>query len=266
MVRPARNVRTPEMAAMEMMANAMREQATATTNLMAHITRGNPQALGNPINEGLGAARSEFAEFRKNKPPAFNGEYNPAVAEGWLQEIEEIFEVAPCSEETKVTCATFMLKGEAKNWWKGAKERMVDLETPLIWDNFKVTFLQKYFPQNIRNQKEAEFLQLTQGDLSIGQYVAKFEELSRFSRYLQHQVDEEWKALKFEQGLKPEILSHVGTFEIREYSRLVNKCLIVEENLKKVSTTTTFPFKRKFEDSRTSSNYKFQKGNYKGKK
>ena len=42
--RPPRQNRTPYLTAMEMMANAMREQAQATANLVAHLTRGTPAA------------------------------------------------------------------------------------------------------------------------------------------------------------------------------------------------------------------------------
>ena len=194
--RPPRHNRTPDMTAMEMMTNAMREQAQATANLVADLTRGTP--AGSADTTGANAQVSGFSEFIKNLPPSFSGEYDPVAAEGWLQEIEGIFDVAPCTEENKVIHATFILKGEAKNWWKNTKERMVHQGTPLTWENFKEAFLDKYFPHNVRNQKEAEFLQLKQGNMTVGQYVAKFEELARFSRYLKNHPDEEWKSIKFE--------------------------------------------------------------------
>lgn len=62
-------------------------------------------------------------------------------------------------------------------------------------------------------------------------YVAKFEELSKFSTYLKYNNDEAWKATKFEWGLNPEIKDKVGTLEIRDYATLVNKSRIAEKNL-----------------------------------
>ena len=41
---------------------------------------------------------------------------------------------------------------------------------------FKSEFLKKYFPEDLRNKKEVEFLNLKQGDLSVAEYAAKFEE------------------------------------------------------------------------------------------
>ena len=41
-------------------------------------------------------------------------------------------------------------------------------------------------------------MQLKQRSMTIGQYVAKFEELSKFSSYLKSNHDNRWKATKFE--------------------------------------------------------------------
>ena len=37
--------------------------------------------------------------------------------------------------------------------------------------------------------------------MTVGYYVSKFEELSKFSSYLKFNPDETWKAMKFELGL-----------------------------------------------------------------
>lgn len=41
----------------------------------------------------------------------------------------------------------------------------------------------------------------------------------------------DWKAIKFEQGLKPELQNFVGILEIRDYPTLVNKCRVAEQKL-----------------------------------
>ena len=64
----------------------------------------------------------------------------------------------------------------------------------------------------------------------LGQYVVKFEELSKFSSYLRFNPDENWKSVKFESRLKLEIKNAMRAFEIRDYDVLVNKCRIIERN------------------------------------
>lgn len=66
----------------------------------------------------------------------------------------------------------------------------------------------------------------------MAEYGAKFEELTIFSSHAQYALDGEWKINHFEWGLRPEIRGNVGHLEITNYSTLVHKSYIVEENLK----------------------------------
>lgn len=97
------------------------------------------------------------------------------------------------------------------------------------WKVFRTKFLVKYFPTNVRHAKEMEFLQLRQGGMPIGECAAKFESLSKFSRYFQLQPDEELKCRKFEEGLRYEMGEVVVPLEIREFPALLNKCKTVED-------------------------------------
>ena len=66
--------------------------------------------------------------------------------------------------------------------------------------------------------------------MTIGQYVAKFEELSKVSFYLKSNHDNHSKSPKFEWGLRPEIREKVSNLEIKDYTMLVNKYRIVESS------------------------------------
>ena len=178
---------------------------------------------GNQINKLMN-------HFRKANPPSFLGEPDPVKAERWIMQLEKIFGVLNCSSEQKVLLAAYMLEGEAEYWWKGAKRLLEMKELPLTWVVFVETFYDKYFPENIKNKKEAEFLTLHQEDMTVAQYIAKFEELSKFSKYLKETHDEAWKCIHFERGLKPEIRDRVATHEIREYPKLISVVRIAEEN------------------------------------
>ncbi|MED6226360.1 hypothetical protein PIB30_102942, partial [Stylosanthes scabra] len=58
------------------------------------------------------------------------------------------------------------------------------------------------------------------GSMTIGKYVDKFKELSKFSMFLKHHLDSQWKATQFELGLRPEIKEKVATLEIKDYNLL----------------------------------------------
>ena len=86
--------------------------------------------------------------------------------------------------------------------------------------------------------------------MTIGHYLSKFEELSKFSSYLRFNLDEYWKSMKFESSLKPVIKNTISTMEIRNYALLVNKCRIIKQNLNDLAVEHQNMFKRRREEDR----------------
>lgn len=61
-------------------------------------------------------------EFKIFAPPAFQGTSDLLGVESWLGKIKQIFEMLKYSNEVSYT--SFMLRGEARSWWKIEKERL----------------------------------------------------------------------------------------------------------------------------------------------
>ncbi|XP_038983677.1 uncharacterized protein LOC120111190 [Phoenix dactylifera] len=170
-----------------------------------------------------------LAEFKKFAPSAFKGTSDPLEAETWLNEMEKVFNALRCPDEDRVTFATFMLLGEADIWWNVERGKMGQNATSLTWEGFKELFRDKYIPQSVRRQKFREFTRLEQGNMTVAEYAAKFEELAR---YAPGQVENEReRAEKFESGLRARIRQQVSTFELSSYKDVVNKALVVERGL-----------------------------------
>ncbi|KAL4337858.1 hypothetical protein AHAS_Ahas12G0152200 [Arachis hypogaea] len=76
-----------------------------------------------------------------------------------------------------------------------------------------------------------ELMQLKQGSLFVADYTKKFEKLCRFSRVCQGAPEayESWKCIKYQRGLKDNIMTVVISMEICVFSDLVNKARVVEE-------------------------------------
>ncbi|KAF1896152.1 hypothetical protein Lal_00027225 [Lupinus albus] len=109
----------------------------------------------------------------------------------------------------------------------------METEGQLIsWSTFKAKFLYKYFPADLKRQKEMEFLKLEQGNMSVGEYAAKIEELARFCPYSELEVDGRSKCSKFESGLRSKLKRMFRHQEIADFATLVNKCLMYEDDLK----------------------------------
>nr|XP_010911568.1 uncharacterized protein LOC105037626 [Elaeis guineensis] len=102
-------------------------------------------------------------------------------------------------------------------------------DVPFTWEEFRKVFYEKYFLQSIRLQKFREFDRLIQGHMTVAQYAAKFEELSRYAPALI--AKKNIRARKFENGLRDRIQQLVTVFELPTYKEVVNKCLIIEKGL-----------------------------------
>ncbi|XP_057979122.1 uncharacterized protein LOC131165395 [Malania oleifera] len=194
--------------------------------LMAEVVRTN-RGQDRPTTE-MGCS---IEQFTKLKPSAFMGSTDPVCAENWIQEIEKILDVLNCTERQKVTFATFKLAGEAERWWVSVKQMEEHRPIPiaLTWARFKELFFECYFSATIRNAKMEEFMNLTQGSLTVQQYAAKFQELSRFAPFMI--PDEAKKAWKFQRGLRSEIRKRTAILQLQDFATLVDKATVAEESL-----------------------------------
>ena len=89
-----------------------------------------------------------------------------------------------CVDPQKVIFVTYMLEGEAEHQQRGAKTLLESKGIKITWEVFLTTFFDKYLSDSVKNEKETEFIQLKQGSMTIGQFVVKFDEVSKFSSYL----------------------------------------------------------------------------------
>ncbi|XP_057808594.1 uncharacterized protein LOC131023068 [Salvia miltiorrhiza] len=99
----------------------------------------------------------------------------------------------------------------------------------LTWNRFKEIVTNQYFPRSYRNQKEVEFLDLKQGELSITDYERKFNQLSRYATRLVNTNDQ--KADRFLRGLRPEIRGILAAQGIEDYALAVRRAQEVEAGL-----------------------------------
>ncbi|XP_057976010.1 uncharacterized protein LOC131163440 [Malania oleifera] len=172
-----------------------------------------------------------MVKFTILKPSTFVGSTDLVCAENWIQEIKKILSVLNCTEKQKVTFATFKLAWEAERWWGSVKqmEEHQPILIALMWARFKELFFELYFLATVRKAKMEEFMNLTQGSLTVQQYAAKFQELSRFSPFVI--LDEAKKAWKFQRGLRSEIRKQTVILQLQDFSTLVDNATVAEECL-----------------------------------
>ncbi|OMP11413.1 Retrotransposon gag protein [Corchorus capsularis] len=167
-----------------------------------------------------------FIEFKKINPPAFEGHFYPLEAESWIKKMDHLFGLLNCTDEQKVSYATFMLEGDAVHWWEFAKR---DIKKPVTWYVFKAAFSGHYLPRSFRKLKELEFLELEQGSMTVNEYDTRFIGLSRFAPNMV--TKKGFLAGHFLRGLRPSIRSQLSILKPENYPDLVDDALAIESNL-----------------------------------
>ncbi|XP_058082369.1 uncharacterized protein LOC131230463 [Magnolia sinica] len=163
-----------------------------------------------------------FERFQRLKPPSFLGAPDPVLAEHWLNRMAKMMRSLGCSNAQKVILATYALEGDADIWWEGMLRR-VSSDYEWTWNEFKKRFNEKYFPPCYRHEKISEFLKLEQGNMTVSQYAAHFDELLRYAPKAVE--DEEYKLEKFKEGLRPKIQLGLCTFDFTDFADLMDKAM-----------------------------------------
>jgi len=100
-----------------------------------------------------------------------------------------------------VDCVTQLLTESAHSWWETIREKRAG--KGLNWRDFREEFEERYYSWQHRKEKEQEFLDLKQGDMTVLEYERRFQDLVVFtSTYLpieRHRVE------RFRDGLRQEL-------------------------------------------------------------
>jgi hypothetical protein len=171
-----------------------------------------------------------ICQFNKLRPPKFQGGTDPIRYEEWKRKIENLFEILDCPAHHKVALTTYQFEGEAEYWWGTVKP--APGENPMPWEHLIELMDAKYYPRDVQRMKEREFLSLRQGTLTVMEYAACFNELSRFAP---HQIDtEERKMNHFEHGLRGEIKAALAGQTFVTFQDLYQKAVKVARVLEEV--------------------------------
>ncbi|XP_057755935.1 uncharacterized protein LOC130975122 [Arachis stenosperma] len=163
--------------------------------------------------------------------PVFEESINPAEADNWVRAVEGALQTQQVPSNQFVEYAAYQLMGEAQQWWQGECRLLRLQKVDITWALFHEAFYKKYLHESLREARELELLQLMQGSMNIAEYTSKFEELCRSSRISQGTPEsyEGWKCVKYEVGLREDIMCVVDPLKIRRFSELVDKATTVED-------------------------------------
>uniref|UniRef100_A0A803QD41 Retrotransposon gag domain-containing protein n=1 Tax=Cannabis sativa TaxID=3483 RepID=A0A803QD41_CANSA len=107
--------------------------------------------------------------------------------------ITKIFDFMRVENTDRVKCAIYMLREDVRILWEIVSQGY-DLNN-MTWEAFWALFYEKYYNESIRAAKVEEFIQLTQGCMTVTEYATKFDQLEKFA--LDEVATEATKKAKF---------------------------------------------------------------------
>jgi len=78
-----------------------------------------------------------------------------------------MFRGITCPEDRKLTFASFMLIKKVEYWWVNMQQLIEARGGVINWESFKGRFLEKYFPNSVKFERNVGFMMLLQGTMFV---------------------------------------------------------------------------------------------------
>eukprot|EP00253_Pinus_taeda_P010629 PITA_10629 len=195
-------------------------------------------------------------EFRKIKPPHFDGEQEEAV-DTWLININKYFQLYEYDQNLKARLAIFQLQGKPTLWWEEIKIVKGVSEQNITWDKFQKYFKERYLTEHFYDEKAQEFHDLRLGQQSMDEFINRFTSLLCYVPYIK---EEKAKVQRFVSSLPTYIRERIEFDNPRTMDEAIRKARICyQQNKQKGDISNKRWNERK--SNRISGNHKGSRGN-----
>eukprot|EP00253_Pinus_taeda_P012641 PITA_12641 len=177
------------------------------------------------VNEQQTSKRQRMelqGEFRKIKPPHFDGEQEEA-AEAWLINMNKYFQLYEYDHNLKARLAIFQLQGKATLWWEEVKIVKGVTEQTITWDNFQRYFKERYLTERFYDEKAKEFHDLRLGQQTMDEFITRFTSLLRYVPYIR---EEKAKVQRFVSSLPPYMRERIEFDNPKSMDEVIRKARI----------------------------------------
>eukprot|EP00253_Pinus_taeda_P012189 PITA_12189 len=174
-------------------------------------------------------------EFRKIKPPHFDGEQEEA-AEAWLINMNKYFQLYEYDHNLKARLAIFQLQGKATLWWEEVKIVKGVTEQNITWDNFQRFFKERYLTERFYDEKAREFHDLRLGQQTMDEFITRFTSLLRYVPYIR---EEKAKVQRFASSLPPYMRERIEFDNPKSMDEVIRKARISYQQSKQKGETAS---------------------------
>eukprot|EP00253_Pinus_taeda_P026738 PITA_26738 len=193
-------------------------------------------------------------EFRKIKPPHFDGEQEKA-AEAWLINMNKYFQFYEYNHNLKARLAIFQLQGKATLWWEEVKIVKGVTEQNITWDNFQSFFKKRYLTERFYDEKAREFHALRLGQQTMDEFITRFTSLLLYVPYIR---EEKVKVQRFVSSLPPYMRERIEFDNPKSMDEVIRKARICYQQGKQKGETAS----RKWNEKKSFKTVGNNKGNH----
>jgi hypothetical protein len=171
---PARTnpVATAQMQLLQQMANTMTKMQVQIRQERQEIHQEQLERQQLPPPPPPAPPRDNHREFMSHKPPTFSNSPDPLQADDWLKTVDNMLNIAQCTDREKVLYTLGRLTGPAADWWDSYCAAHAAANT-ITWAEFSTHFRNYHIPVGLMKIKK-EFLSLKQGNTTVSEYIDKF--------------------------------------------------------------------------------------------
>ncbi|CAH9125502.1 unnamed protein product [Cuscuta epithymum] len=194
-----------------------------------------------PTNNGDARESITIEKLKKNGASIFFGKRGdtPEIAEFWLEQTARVLEDLQVLIADRSRHAISLLQHGAYDWWKSVLLRP-DLPRPVTWDYFQERFIDQFVPAWYQEERKRQFMDLTQGSMTVAEYAYEFLRLSKYAPDMVRMEAD--KCRKFEYGLNEEIAGQVVTLRHVSFTLLVGAAQSFEGWRRRKTTRGTFSY------------------------
>lgn len=69
---------------------------------------------------------------------------------------------------------SYQLRGKADKWWTTWRSSRAFDSPPVMWEEFKLVFIERFIPRSMRVARDREFELLKQRSMTVDEYNTKF--------------------------------------------------------------------------------------------
>ncbi|XP_074298949.1 uncharacterized protein LOC141629936 [Silene latifolia] len=170
-------------------------------------------------------------EFKISQLPEFGGSTDPEDYLEWERKIERMFDFKDLDDEKRCKYAILKLSRTTSLWYENLKTERARAGKAKIssWESLKRKLHKRFVPQNYKIDLYRRSAELSQGTMSMAEYIDEFEKLA-----IMCGIDEveEQKMARFCRGLNRPIAIAVDLQTYSSFDMLCNLCLRIEAHSK----------------------------------